>query len=43
MPPSDYGNFAPSLALFALGLVLFTAHYLVLRGFYALEQNRRVF
>ena len=39
----DYGNFAPSLALFGLGLVLFTAHYLVLRGFYALEQNRRVF
>jgi putative peptidoglycan lipid II flippase len=40
---SDYSNFAPSLALFGLGLVLFTAHYLVLRGFYALEQNRRVF
>ncbi len=40
---SDYGNFAPSLALFGLGLVLFTAHYLVLRGFYALEQTRRVF
>ncbi len=39
----DYGNFAPSLALFGIGLVLFTAHYLVLRGFYALEQNRRVF
>ena len=40
---ADYGNFAPSLALFGLGLVLFTAHYLVLRGFYALEQTRRVF
>jgi putative peptidoglycan lipid II flippase len=40
---ADFGNFAPSLALFGLGLVLFTAHYLVLRGFYALEQNRRVF
>jgi putative peptidoglycan lipid II flippase len=40
---ADYGNFAPSLALFGLGLVLFTAHYLFLRGFYALEQNRRVF
>ncbi len=39
----DYANFAPSLALFALGLVLFTAHYLMLRGFYALEQTRRVF
>jgi putative peptidoglycan lipid II flippase len=40
---ADYGNFAPSLALFGLGLVLFTAHYLALRGFYALEQTRRVF
>ncbi len=40
---ADYGNFAPSLTLFGLGLVLFTAHYLVLRGFYALEQTRRVF
>jgi putative peptidoglycan lipid II flippase len=40
---ADYRNFAPSLALFGLGLVLFTAHYLVLRGFYALEQTRRVF
>ncbi len=39
----DYANFAPSLALFGLGLVLFTAHYLALRGFYALEQTRRVF
>jgi putative peptidoglycan lipid II flippase len=40
---ADYGNFAPSLALFGLGLVLFTVHYLVLRGFYALEQTRLVF
>ena len=40
---ADYANFAPSLAIFALGLVLFTAHYLMLRGFYALEQTRRVF
>ena len=39
----DYGNFAPTLALFGIGLVLFTAHYLLLRGFYALEQTRRVF
>ena len=35
--------FAVSLALFAPGLVLFTAHYLVLRGFYALERTRTVF
>ena len=40
---ADFGNFAPSLALFGIGLVLFTAHYLMLRGFYALEQTRRVF
>ncbi len=40
---ADFENFAPSLALFGLGLVLFTAHYLMLRGFYALEQTRRVF
>ncbi len=39
----DYANFAPSLALFGLGLIMFTAHYLMLRGFYALEQTRRVF
>ena len=40
---ADFGNFAPSLALFGVGMVLFTAHYLMLRGFYALEQTRRVF
>jgi putative peptidoglycan lipid II flippase len=35
--------YAPSLALFAPGLLFFTIHYLVLRGFYALEQTRTVF
>lgn len=35
--------YAPSLALFGGGLVFFTVHYLVLRGFYALELNRTVF
>ena len=40
---SSYDNFAPSLALFAPGLLCFTVHYLVLRGFYALERNRTVF
>ena len=40
---ADFRNFAPTLALFGIGLVLFTAHYLMLRGFYALEQTRRVF
>lgn len=40
---ADFENFAPTLALFGIGLVLFTAHYLMLRGFYALEQTRLVF
>jgi putative peptidoglycan lipid II flippase len=40
---TTYDNFAPSLALFAPGLLCFTVHYLVLRGFYALERNRTVF
>lgn len=40
---ADYANFAPSLTLFGIGLVLFTGHYVMLRGFYALEQTRRVF
>lgn len=35
--------FVPSLALFGPALVFFTVHYLMLRGFYALEQTRRVF
>ena len=38
-----YKNFIPVLSLFAIGVVVFTAHYLMLRGFYALEQTRRVF
>jgi putative peptidoglycan lipid II flippase len=36
-------NYAPSLALFGAGLVFFTVHYLMLRGFYALERTRTVF
>jgi putative peptidoglycan lipid II flippase len=39
----SYQNFAPTLALFGIGLVFFTIHYLMLRGFYALEQTRTVF
>jgi putative peptidoglycan lipid II flippase len=35
--------FAPTLALFGLALPFFTFHYVMLRGFYALEQTRRVF
>lgn len=41
---SDYvDNYVPSLGLFGAGLVVFTVHYLMLRGFYALEQTRAVF
>jgi putative peptidoglycan lipid II flippase len=40
---STVDNFIPSLALFGPALVFFTVHYLMLRGFYALEQTRRVF
>lgn len=39
----SYAAFAPTMALFGLGVVLFTAHYLALRGYYAMEQTRRVF
>lgn len=39
----SYVDFVPTLSIFALGIGCFTAHYLVLRGFYALEQTRRVF
>ncbi len=38
-----FADFAASLALFAPGLVFFTVHYLMLRGFYALERTRTVF
>ncbi len=38
-----FERYAPSLALFGPGLVMFTVHYLMLRGFYALEQTRTVF
>jgi putative peptidoglycan lipid II flippase len=40
---TTYDNFAPSLALFGAGIVFFTVHYLMLRGFYALERTRTVF
>ena len=36
-------SFAPTLIAFAPGLVFFTVHYLLLRGYYALERNRTVF
>lgn len=40
---STYEDFVPTLSFFAIGVLFFTSHYLVLRGFYALEQNRQVF
>jgi putative peptidoglycan lipid II flippase len=39
----SFALFGPTLSLFAPGLVFFTSHYLVLRGFYALEHTRLVF
>ena len=36
-------DIAPTLSLFGIGLVFFTSHYLVLRGFYALERTRTTF
>ncbi len=40
---STYSLYILSLSLFGIGVVFFTVHYLVLRGFYALERNRTVF
>jgi putative peptidoglycan lipid II flippase len=39
----DPAAFVPTLALFGPALVFFTVHYLMLRGFYALEETRLVF
>ena len=38
-----YDRYVPTLSLFGAGLVFFTVHYLMLRGFYALEATRTVF
>jgi putative peptidoglycan lipid II flippase len=35
--------YVPTISLFGIGILFFTFHYLVLRGFYALELNRTVF
>ncbi len=40
---SSFALYAPTLALFGIGLVAFTVHYFMLRGFYALERTRTVF
>jgi putative peptidoglycan lipid II flippase len=40
---TTFDNYVESMILFGPGIVLFTVHYLMLRGFYALELNRTVF
>jgi putative peptidoglycan lipid II flippase len=40
---TTFDHFVPSMVLFGPGIVFFTVHYLMLRGFYALELNRTVF
>ena len=40
---TTFDHFVPSMILFGPGIVFFTVHYLMLRGFYALELNRTVF
>jgi len=40
---TTFDNYVESMVLFGPGIVLFTVHYLMLRGFYALELNRTVF
>lgn len=40
---ADIDLLVPTLALFGPGIVLFTVHYLMLRGFYAIEETRTVF
>jgi len=36
-------DYVQPLSLFAIGLVFFTVHYLMLRGYYSLERTRTVF
>ena len=36
-------RYAPTLGLLGIGLIFFTLHYLMLRGFYAVERTRTVF
>jgi putative peptidoglycan lipid II flippase len=40
---TTFDHYVPSMILFGPGLVFFTVHYLMLRGFYSLEQTRTVF
>lgn len=38
-----YPDYAKPLALFGVGIVFFTVHFLMLRGYYSLERTRTVF
>ncbi len=40
---TTFDHYVPSMILFGPGIAFFTVHYLMLRGFYALELNRTVF
>jgi putative peptidoglycan lipid II flippase len=40
---TTFEHYVPSMVLFGPGIVLFTVHYLMLRGFYSLERTRTVF
>jgi putative peptidoglycan lipid II flippase len=40
---TTFDHYVTSMILFGPGVVFFTVHYLMLRGFYALELNRTVF
>jgi putative peptidoglycan lipid II flippase len=40
---SGLDAYGPTLSLFGIAIAFFTIHYLVLRGFYALEMTRTVF
>jgi putative peptidoglycan lipid II flippase len=40
---TTFDHYVPSMILFGPGVVFFTVHYLMLRGFYALERTRTVF
>jgi putative peptidoglycan lipid II flippase len=40
---ATFDHYVPSMILFGPGIVFFTVHYLMLRGFYALELNKTVF
>jgi len=40
---TTFSHYVTSMILFGPGVVFFTVHYLMLRGFYALELNRLIF